>query len=220
MANWRGRTGEIVRYYRLDADRAFPAGTTRVASSERLKLKDVELPAGWYLGRVFDSAGAQTAPRSFTRGQVVAALFALRVEQEISGLSVGFTFAARGVPIVTRGVGEIIAELAGSEVQLLPVTVDGDAGQYFILNVLKVIWCLDESRSWIERWTAADGRPEKIGQYRTIAYHQMFIDPARTEGAQVFRLGGWELEVIVSERVRAALESHGVTGVTFHRVTV
>lgn len=46
----------------------------------------------------------------------------------------------------------------------------------------------------------------------------MRIDPAKTEGARVFRPWGWTLSLIVSDDVKQALEREGITGPVFTEV--
>jgi hypothetical protein len=41
------------------------------------------------------------------------------------------------------------------------------------------------------------------------------IDPAKVGGAQVFRTWGWRGPIIVSERVKLAMEGEGLTGPEF-----
>ena len=92
--------------------------------------------------------------------------------------------------------------------------MEGHAGPYFILNTLRVIRCIDEARCVEVRYfTPEDGQPEKVGQYRVVS--GMRIDPAKVEGARIFRPWGWTVALVVSEDLKQALEREGVTGTKF-----
>ncbi|HZI09541.1 MAG TPA: DUF1629 domain-containing protein [Myxococcus sp.] len=102
--------------------------------------------------------------------------------------------------------------------QLLPVQVDGLPGPYFVLNALHVRKCIDDQSSTEVRYgTEEDGLPEKVGTYSSVS--GMRIDVSRVGDAEVFRPWGWTSALIVSERIKDALEHAGVTGLKFEDVT-
>jgi hypothetical protein len=41
------------------------------------------------------------------------------------------------------------------------------------------------------------------------------VDPTKIGDADIFRTWGWEVAIIVSERLKAALEQEGFTGMKF-----
>lgn len=132
------------------------------------------------------------------------------------GVPLDFTLADFDMPVVRRQISETIWRLVPNEVQRIPASVEGHVEDYDILNVAITRRAVDESKSLITRWNAQHGWPEKVGQYFLV--HRLRIDPQSVEGAEVFRLSGWEVAVIVSERVRRALLEQEVTGVTFKEV--
>jgi hypothetical protein len=58
--------------------------------------------------------------------------------------------------------------------------------------------------------------PEKVGQY--IAVDRLRIDKTKVGNAKVFRPEGWEVVLIVSEKLKNALEDAGATGTRFEEV--
>ncbi len=46
----------------------------------------------------------------------------------------------------------------------------------------------------------------------------MRIDPAKVGDANIFRTWGWVVTLIVSERVKRAMEAEGITGAKFIEV--
>jgi hypothetical protein len=107
--------------------------------------------------------------------------------------------------------------MAPEALQLLPVDIPGQPEQFCILNVTRVVKCIDDAASEeVEYWTPADGRPDKVGQYQGV--HGMRIAPSQVGDAKVFRPWGWTIALIVSEDIKVALERVGATGVAFTSV--
>ncbi|HEX8699339.1 MAG TPA: DUF1629 domain-containing protein [Myxococcaceae bacterium] len=142
----------------------------------------------------------------------------LKVPIRAQGRPHDLTFAAFDVPVVSARVASILTALAPGDVQLLEVDIDSQSEQYFLLNVTRVVKCIDDRASAeVQYWTAEDGEPERVGEYQAV--HGMRIDPARVGDAKVFRPWGWTVALIVSEDIKVALERAGVTGGKFKEVT-
>ncbi|WP_426730664.1 imm11 family protein [Myxococcus faecalis] len=56
-------------------------------------------------------------------------------------------------------------------------------------------------------------------ELRQSSVSRMRIDPAKVEGAKVFRTWSWTVALIVSEEIKEALERAGITGAKFTDVT-
>jgi len=69
-------------------------------------------------------------------------------------------------------------------------SADASARAAGVANVLPCVDCIDESRTVGEKWTESDGRPDKVGMYRTIVY--LFVDPTRI-AHDIFRVQGWKI---------------------------
>ena len=139
----------------------------------------------------------------------------LHVPVGVEGTRVGFNFAAFDMLISPAVVNEKLEELVGPAIQRIPVVV-GEDQSFEILNVCERVACLDDSRSQVMRWTASDGRPDKVGQYRMVI--GLKIDGSRVEGRQIFRVAGWGIALIVSDDVKRLLEKCGLSGVVYQRV--
>lgn len=123
----------------------------------------------------------------------------------------------RQLPCCALRAGRLLAELAPNDVQLIPVVVEGFPEGYFILNVTRVVKCIDDEASdEVQYWKPEDGRPEKTGRYRAV--HGMRIDPMQVGEAKVFRPWGWLMVLLVSEEIKEALERIGATGTKFKEV--
>jgi len=158
---------------------------------------DVYVPHRWHLDTPTDSHGKQVEDALFRLGAPV---------QE----------ANVGVPVVHVRVASLLAALAPDDAQLLPVDVEGQPDQYLILVATRLIRCIDEKASRIRLWTHEDGLPDMVGQYASV--RDLRIDKARTGSAQVFRLEGWIVSLLVSGEIKDAMERIGATGTRFEEV--
>ena len=111
----------------------------------------------------------------------------------------------------------MFAELARGDLQLIPVEVEGQREPYFLLNITRVVKCIDDEASDEVRYvTPEHGLPDQLGEYRSVM--GMRIDPSKVGDAQVFRTWGW-VAIVVSEAIKKALENVSATGTRFKEVT-
>ncbi|WNG58554.1 hypothetical protein F0U59_30270 [Archangium gephyra] len=180
---------------------------------------DLYIPDRWHLERPLDERGKEIPTWLFDRGEPVHIEGRIRIPVNIPGKVLDFTLLTSGpVPVVHARVAAIFAELAPNDVQLIPVEVEGQSDPYFLINITRVVKCIDdEASSEVLYWTPEDERPEKLGHYQSVI--GMRIDPAKVGDAQVFRTWGWRVVSVVSEDIKAALERIGVTGTKFTLVT-
>jgi hypothetical protein len=128
-----------------------------------------------------------------------------------------FNFADFDLPVVRKEICNHVAAEARTAVQLIPVTVAGASQDFEILNVIDVVECIDEKRSRFSKWTPADGRPEKTGQYRMFA--TIALDPGKADGHEIFRPKGWEVALVVEERIKKLLQLQKATGIVFQAIS-
>ena len=192
------------RYYRIIAD-------------------DVNYPDRWFPDEPRDARGEEIDARHFVFGHEhsvglrYAGPLPVSLPVRQAGRPVAFTLAAFNMPVVSQRVGAAIQELAGSDIERFPVIVGSGLLGYEVLNVLRVEDCLDEARTrYFVKWTAEDGRPDLVGEYRDI--HGLKVDATRTRGAHIFRIKGSLIQLIVSEELRRELRRIPDLGVVFERV--
>ncbi|MBJ6765017.1 hypothetical protein JGU66_30000 [Myxococcaceae bacterium JPH2] len=179
---------------------------------------DVHIADRWYLGTPTDAEGHDQGSWLFMRGEPVEVKSRLRVPFYRAGKPLDFSLADAGaIPIVHVQVASLLKEMAPDGVQLFPVDIDQQPEQFCLVNVTRLVKCIDDQASEeVEYWMPEDGRPEKTGKYRAVA--GMRIDPSKVGDAKIFRPWGWTIALIVSEEIKTALERIGTTGMKFREV--
>jgi hypothetical protein len=178
---------------------------------------DVYAPGRWHLTGPVDAEGQEPDDSwQFTGGHPVKAPGPLWMKYDVPGKPLDYSHGGLDIPIVHARVAEVFTRIAPQDVQLLPVHVEEQTDPYFILVVTRLVHCIDEKASRIERWTPEDGVPEKVGQYSSV--RDLHIDRSRVGNVHVFRPEGWEVVILVSEELKDALQHSQATGMTFTEV--
>ncbi|HXT17112.1 MAG TPA: DUF1629 domain-containing protein [Gemmatimonadaceae bacterium] len=176
-------------------------------------VDDLKLPGRWFLGHARDSAGAEFDVRRLTVGVPSSYSGELNLAMRRVGRSLDFTFSDFDLPILRAQLAARLRDAAPNDIQLFPVRIDDVDEKFDAINVVSKRAAIDEQNSIIERWSASDGAPEKIGQYFMI--NKLRVDAEKIDGASVFRLDSWEIALIVTEEIRNLLLSEETTGVNF-----
>jgi hypothetical protein len=126
-----------------------------------------------------------------------------------SGPPLELTMTLMSVPVINERVAEIFAAHVGRDAQLILARASESDEKLWAINVLARPDCFDEVRTEeFERWTAEDGRPDRIGHYRSV--FGLRIDPARAGGHAILRPHRYWQPVIVSEPLAEALRKANV----------
>lgn len=182
-------------------------------------LDELHIPGRWELDDPVDPRGQALRTWLLARGEPTHVEGRIRIPIHVPGRSLDFSLLAGApIPVVRARVATVFSELAPDDVQLILVDMDGQSEPYVLLNITRVVKCIDDEASdEVRYWMPEDGQPEKLGRYRSVI--GMRIDPSKVGDARVFRTWGWELAIIVSETLKDALERMGVTGTKFQEVT-
>ncbi|MCP3164308.1 imm11 family protein [Myxococcus qinghaiensis] len=166
-----------------------------------------------------DSGEAFDEPWLFTEGRVLPDPGPIKSQISHPGTKRAFVFGGvEATPLVSEALANVFRTFAPDDVQLFPVSIEGVAEPYFVVNAIKVVDAIDEARCReVHHYDEDDAPPEYEGEYNWI--YGLRIDPSKTEGAHVFRLKKFKTAFIVSEEIRSALEQVGNLGVSFERVT-
>lgn len=180
---------------------------------------DMSSPDRWVLDDTLDAQGQPVGARLYLNAAPIRFDGRLRVPILHPGSPLDFSFAnSRAFPVVTEKVASTLAELAPDDVQLYPVEVDSRPEPYFLVNVARLVKCIDEATSEEVRYgESEDNLPDELGYYRSV--YGMRIDPSKVGDARVFRPWGYPAALIIAEDVKEALERTGATGLDFREVT-
>jgi hypothetical protein len=181
--------------------------------------EDMTSPERWVLGDTLDAQGKKVGARLYLNEEPTRLDGRLRVPILHVGSPLDFSFADTGdFPVVTANVASTLAELAPGDVQLYPAEVDTRPEPYFLVNVARLVRCIDDAAcAEVRYWKPEHGRPDKVGQYRAV--YGMRIAPAQVGDAKVFRPWGYPGTLLVAEDVKDALERIGASGLEFREVT-
>lgn len=181
-------------------------------------MDDVYIPGRWYVDSPRDEQGKELIAYQFMRGEVLQCENPLFLPIHIPGRVLDFTQTAFGFSVVNSRFVSVCERLGiQNEVQFIPARVEGQPEPYFVLNTLRIIKCVDEARcEEFSFWEPRHGDPERVGHYRML--FGLKIDRERVGDASIFRPWGWTGALIVSERVKQAIEEEGLVRPKFTEV--
>jgi hypothetical protein len=183
------------RYFQLRDD---------VTIRGRCHLSDVVLPTG--------------SEPLLDAGKLVSESGPLNGTVSHPGRVLDFSLTSFNAPVATSSIADAVRGIAGSDVQCLPVDITGQPGMT-VLNALRVVRCVDETRSEFIKWTREDHRADLAGQYRQVTKLVLAPDGVPFD-AHFFRVEGWLVALIVSEAVKEAMERVGCMGVKFIELAI
>lgn len=178
-------------------------------------LEDVNIPGRWHLGEIINRVDGSTV--QLLSGARMDKPVSLEAEITHPGKPLDYDSTAFGNPIARKPLAQALAAMAGNDLQLLPVSIAGYK-DFEILNIVRVVRCLDEQKSEFIKWTEHDHRADKAGQYRMVT--NLTVDPSQIPAdAQIFRIAGWRITIIVSEKTKALMERSLCLGAKFQLVS-
>ncbi len=181
---------------------------------------DVYVPGRWYLAEPTLPSGQEVEDIwAFTEGRHVDVRERLRIPLSRPGQPLDFDkTTVAGTPIISEPCAAVFRALAPKDVQLLPVEVEGQRASFFLLNVVRIVSCIDDAAcAEARRWTSEDGRPDLVGTYHVVA--ELRIDVSQVGEARVFRPWGYCPPILVAGEIKDALEREGLVGALFRDVT-
>lgn len=173
---------------------------------------DMQLKGRWFLKTPLAGDGTEIDARTFTEGRPVDVRpVSLPIRQP--GTPLDFTMADYEMPVANARAARIFQRLAGDDVQLIPIRVEGQSDDYFIVNATHALACVNEKAcEEVTFWTKDDFRPDLAGTYKSIV--GLRIDPSRVSGHHLFWVKDW-VQLIASETIKDAFEKEGIVGAKF-----
>lgn len=179
-------------------------------------LDEYVLDRRCYYGGLRDAEARACNPDHLLRGEPVSTKTPLTVSIREGSIPLDLSLADFDVPILSERAAMVLEPIAATSIQLLRANLEEGGEDVFVMNALRVVECLDESRSEFTKWKLDDHRPDKAGQYRQVS--RLRIDPKRAEGEAIFRVAGWRTALVVAQSVRDAFQGAGLVGGTFVQV--
>jgi hypothetical protein len=120
------------------------------------------------------------------------------------GIPMDFSTTLMGIPVVTTRGAALLRKIASNDVQLIPARLRGHADALWVVNITKMLNCVDVDRSRIIYVEAPGG-----GALSTPLYT---IDPVKVGESQIFRLANDYPRMIISETLKCAIIDGGLIG--------
>lgn len=179
---------------------------------------DMSIKGRWHLRSPRNKEGEAMYPWQFKEGKRLEFAEPVYFPVKPAGVELEFTLSSFTIPVLHPRVVSILERIGlESEVQFIPAHIEGQTDPYFILNALRIVRCIDDTRcEEALLWTPEDGEPDRVGQYKSVV--GMKIDATKAGGVDIFRPWGWLVALIVSERVKQVMEDEDVIGPRFIEV--
>jgi hypothetical protein len=169
---------------------------------------DLHLNGRWHLGDVCNDEGF--VDNEFTMGRPAQIRSRPIVELQYPGVPLDFSLTAFNVPVVSVRFAETVKPVVGDDVEFISAQV-GDRPGYEIMNTLRLIECIDESRSEFIKWTEKDHRADLAGQYRAVPKLKIASERIPSN-INIFRIKYWEVVIVVSDVFVEAARSIAAVG--------
>src|SRR4051812_7785745 len=128
----------------------------------RIRSDDERYPGQWFLDYPLGMGGQAIDPREFTSAKSYKGPRPAALQISNTGEELAFSLAAFDMPIVSDPVAKTLVRTCDQEIELFPVEIPRARGNYAILNVIRCLACLDETRSEFTRWQPGDHRPDLV----------------------------------------------------------
>jgi hypothetical protein len=168
-------------------------------------------PDQWHMGTARDEFGNEIRGYHFRLGRPYTGLPPVRLEIYQDGRPQQVSFGFESMVVVSQQARQAIEPVASGDCEFFPVAIPRMPAPWFVLNATRLLDCFDEINSRFTR------NPAKEDGYSIVT--RLMVDPARIRGQQLFRVKGWDVPLIVSDAVKAAMETVPQHGVRFVQVT-
>lgn len=116
--------------------------------------------------------------------------------------AVDFALPVLGLPVVSPAARAVLELVAGNHLQFIPARVRGSSGDYYVMNILRLVDAFDHGASSFSYYK----RPEDFRLVTPV------IDAAKVGGIPILRLRGATRTIVVTADVATALRSSGLSG--------
>lgn len=193
------------------------AGEQPKAPSEYYRIFPNAAVAGGHLRWPETADGTPLMAGAFVNGCEYAGSEPVRVASSLGTDLPDVLFGFQAMPIVASPLAEAIRRVAPLDVQLVRTVVGTCEDRFRIVNVTRMLDCIDERASQVQIATVDDIHTGRAyGRYRAVS--RIRIRPEAALGARLFRLLHWPVALVASREVIRVLESARATGVRWEPV--
>jgi hypothetical protein len=180
---------------------------------------NADIPGAWYLGEVLSAENEYVLPIHFQQGEKFKSTSGLQVVISQNGIPVDFRATWNGIIICSTRFAEVVEMVQLGAIQRIPVSVVSNDKQrvvyetgFEILNVKDVVEALDFQSSIVEYYHPQihdhiDNNIKSI--VKIVLIHE------KAQNHHLFRLRESRQYLLVSDQLRAILESSNLTGAMF-----
>jgi hypothetical protein len=154
---------------------------------------------------------------TFVSGREYGGSEPVRVASALGSELPDVLFGFQAMPIVATPLAEAIQRVAPHDVQLVRTVIGASDERFRIINITRMLDCIDERTSQVQIATVEDIRTGRAyGRYRAVS--RIRVRAKAAHGAHLFRLLHWPVALIASREVVALLEAAHATGVRWEPV--
>jgi hypothetical protein len=187
---------------------------SRRVKSHSNPTRELRLPKRWFLDRI-TADGVRVYPKNFATGQRSKARN-VKIRVQYEGHPLDITLIGMTLPVVSARAKSVIDSVSSSEMEFIPASISGHSADYYVINTLITRDCLDTKKSIFDRWTQDGPRPDLAGEIECV--YRLVVDPKCVKDSMIFRITQWMMPIIVSERLKNAIEQAGLSGIKFRSV--
>lgn len=154
---------------------------------------------------------------TFVNGREYSGAEPVRVASALGPDLPDVLFGFQAMPIVATALAEAMHRIARLDVQLVRTVIGACDERFRIINVTRMLDCIDERASQVQIASVDDIQTGRAyGRYRAVS--RIRIRPQAAHGAQIFRLLHWPVALIVSQEIVVLLQQTRATGVRWEPV--
>ena len=165
----------------------------------------------WYLANLHYANGNIADELSFKRGIFYEEKETLIYNIKEDGLPTMFHFAGAFIPVVTEEIKNEIFEIENESIQFVPVKVEKQEKNFFIINVLEICDCID----MVDSQYIEFNQPP-LPKY---SFYKLILDQSKIN-SHIIRPQNWSTAFIVSNTIKKVLEKYNMDGIIFKKVTL
>lgn len=173
-------------------------------------LDDLSLKNRWFLSSInlrnhseiwkFVQAGYISKPQK-----------GLKIDILEQGNSLDLTMCDFEVLIANQKAASLFSE---DDVQKIPILINSIEEPYFIIVIKNELDCVDREKSEYLLWKEGNEiRPDLAGTYQVIS--KLILDTSVIGDMNIFRVKGYNVALIVSEKIKNQFDAMKLTGIRF-----